>query len=290
MRETIPGRRHEVPRGRSPDPLHDSHRPPLRGQIGPQTDFGRRETRPTEPREAHRRTSSRPTGLKRNDHHSAPNQTANASDQRRALTARPAEAEGATPRAPAIGFPQAPSSSTSVRPSRPPIPSAALRSRTPTLQCAPEESHEAHAHGGATRTPARNVLPRQVRFARTLLAEGRHVSSGCDGGPPVIVRARGEPQTWGSGRARHRRNDWRRRSSLASARTPASASGSIRSGCESGSDRAPGPFRSGDGALAGVASALTLSRALETGRRGLPSAARTVSGGSGVSPGWRAVA
>ena len=40
---------------------------------------------------------------------------------------------------------------------------------------------------------------------------------------------------------------------------------------ESGPDRAPGPSRSGDGA-GGVASALAVSRALETGRRGLPSA------------------
>jgi hypothetical protein len=74
-----------------------SHTPSLRGHIGPQTDFGRRETRPTECREAHPRTPSRPTGLKTNDRDGIQNQTVSAADQRRALTARHATAEGAAP-------------------------------------------------------------------------------------------------------------------------------------------------------------------------------------------------
>jgi hypothetical protein len=166
--------------------------PPLRGRIGPQTGLGRRETRPTEPCEAHPGTSRRPTGLKRTDQGTAPNQTANAPDQRRALTARHAEAEGATPSGHQPWVPRTPvilHHSRSASRSTPLCPRASSRPCTHRIRRAPQESHEACAQGGAARKASRNHPPsKRGRLVRAFtppfdaLRAAGHVSSTAGGG------------------------------------------------------------------------------------------------------------
>jgi hypothetical protein len=141
--------------------------------MGPQTDFGGRKTEPTELREAHPCTSSRPTRLKTNDQDGAPNHTANAADERRALTAPYAEAEGATPRAQPSGSLKLVPSSTSVGRCAPPLPRrTSLHTRHRSIAHQRNLMRRAHAAGPLGQGHATSRGSRG--FARTWMRrEGR---------------------------------------------------------------------------------------------------------------------
>jgi hypothetical protein len=207
-----------------------------------------------------------------------PNQIAAVSGHRRPPTAPRAGAGDATPprwRPSPIG-PPPPTAS-------PPRASSARA----IVRRAPEESHEASVQGGAVRRPSRNVPPAQACSSRPLHDPLCVPRRGCFdifgmGETPASVRPTPQPDApdLGSG--------------------PGGSAEGLEEAVEPGLDADPGVdqraarrrggVRSGAPRAAGIAGAVDAARRPARGRRRGSSTARTASGGSAVTPGWRAAA